>query len=407
MTNLALIGMEGAGKTVFTACLVKFIQRMGEGYALDPQSTRAQHYVDHAWRTLRSGEWPGSTRQKQLPILEWILHLPGRAPIPFRLIDPPGHDIRQLFSEDASLAHVSPELQELASHVIHADLVLLLINLADFLGDSNPERKLVSELGVKFVLDALARRRPPPRVLLLLTQVDQYPGIMKKHSDPWGVLQQHLPLACQAASQVPAYVEGGLVAWWVSSVNHTQPIVDAQGARRVPVPGFQSLGFEEVVQWIQAAATQPPPPLGMTWDQVKAGWDKAKVWLIPASVVLYCAILMGGCLWQSLKRFGSRPPRPNIVTSQARYVSTGFLDYDVIVTGQVRNEGTAGNVTVYAGLNCGSQHWDERQTKFLAAGATSDYDIRFSAYATGKASYSVSTTPEALGKLSSYRTIPE
>ncbi len=413
MPSIAVLGTEGTGKTVFAACLVKHVQRAGNGAAFDPQSAVTQKYVEGVWRTLRGGDWPPATPAGQLSVLEWILHLPELPPLPFRLIDPPGHDIRRLFSDNAHLAEVPSGLQALAHAVHSADLILVLVNLADFLGDPDPNRRVGSELVVKFLLDQLARRPAPPRVALVFTQADRFPDVFRGEADAGAIVAAHLPLVYQAVLHNPFYMSGGLQPFVVASVGQTTIVVDQNGkARPVPAPKFRSDGLDAVLDWIRWAAA-PTPVSGL--EKLQAQWlancsefkfdsETWKRWLIPAfSLILFFGMTRGCASSKPNATSGSAgrtifpvSPRPTILTSQARYVSVGIFDYDVEVTGTVKNEGAAGPVTVYAGLDCGQAHWEEHHTGSLGRNEIAEFQIRFTGYNNGKAKFAVGTNAESI-----------
>lgn len=398
--SIAIVGTEGAGKTVFVASLIKHVQQSGQGITFDPQSAQAQLYVDRVWRKLQDQDWPPSTPAGQLPIFEWTLNLPGLAPLPFRLIDPPGHDLRRIFSADANLAEIPSELQLLASTVASSGIVILLVNLADFLGTPDGDRRRMSELAIKFVLDSLVRRQPTPRVALVFTQADRFPADLKPFvDDPWSVLKQHLPLVYQSVIHHPYYMSGGIRAFIVSAVNKTRFTVDENGvARHFPAPDFQSEGLDSLLQWLQWAA-QPP-----RWD-----WEKIKPWVNAIWMSVVFLFLVRGC-WSKPKfpeKKSYQPPAPKILISNARYTNQNFLDWDVEVTGQIRNDGGAGQVTVYGGLLCGDKHWKKESVNYLPAGGTSNFRLVFKEYINGKAKFAVSTASSAVNNLTEYRSVPE
>ena len=397
--SIAVMGTEGAGKTVFMACLIKHAQQAGQGVTFDPQSAEAQLYVDTVWRRLRDQDWPPSTPAGQIPVFEWTLNLPGVTALPFRLIDPPGHDLRRIFSADANLASSPPDLQELASTVATSDIVILLVNLADFLGTPEGDRRRMSELAIKFVLDAMVRRQPTPRVALVFTQADRFPADLKPFAnDPWSVLKQHLPLVYQSVIHHPYYMSGGIRAFIVSAVSKTRFTVDENGvARHFPAPDFQSEGFDSLLQWLQWAA-QPP-----RWD-----WEKIKPWVNAIWISLVILFFLRSC-WKTPPTPSpkSKPPAAKIVFSNARYTNQKFLDWDVEVTGQIRNDGGAGQVTVYAGLLCGDKQWKKETVNYLPAGATSNFRLEFKEYLNGKAKFAVSTAHNSVNNLTEYHSVPE
>jgi hypothetical protein len=232
--------------------LAKFLQQRDLGIVLDPKDTDTQRYIERAWKRLQEADWPPATPPGQCCVLNWQLIFAGKQPLDFSLIDPPGHDIRRLFSENGDLANLPPDLQPLAEQVATADFVILLANLVDFLGDPDDDRRLVSEMAIKFVLEHVAARQryvdPPINVALVFTQADQFPDELMGASAPLSVVRKHLPLVFQS----PAFQT--LVAtnvFAVAAVNKTRLIISPDDqARRVPEAGFASEGFELLMNWI-------------------------------------------------------------------------------------------------------------------------------------------------------------
>ena len=250
MSKVVVLGTEGAGKTVFVTCLAKFLQQQPDlGVVLDPQDTDTQRYIERAWKRLQNGDWPPATPPGQFCVLNWRLSFAGKQPLDFSLIDPPGHDIRRLFAENGQLTDLPPDLQPLAQQVASADFVIVLANLADFLGDPDDDRRLVSEMSIKFVLEHLAAREyREVNVALAFTQADQFQDKLTGARAPLAVVRKYLPLVFQS----PAFQS--LVAdnvFAVAAVNKTRLIIASDDqARRVPDANFASEGFELLINWI-------------------------------------------------------------------------------------------------------------------------------------------------------------
>lgn len=252
MSKVVILGTEGAGKTVFVTCLAKYLQQRDCGIILDPKDTDTQRYIERAWKRLQEADWPPATPPGQFCVLNWQLIFTGKQPLDFSLIDPPGHDIRRLFSENGDLANLPPDLQPLAEQVATADFVILLANLADFLGDPDDDRRLVSEMALKFVLEHIAARKrdlnPLGNVALVFTQADQFPDQLTGGHATRSVVRRHLPLVFQSPA-FQSMVANNVFA--VAAINKTRLIISPDDqACRVPEAGFASEGFGRILNWI-------------------------------------------------------------------------------------------------------------------------------------------------------------
>lgn len=398
MPSIVIVGTAGAGKTVFVTCLAKCVQQGDKGVILDPQNSQTQCYVEEVWSTLQGGDWPPNTPPGLLPTLDWHLILPNCAPLDVRLFDPPGHDIRQLMAKGATLTEIPAQLVPLASSILTADIVILLVNLADVLGAPNDPLRIVSELVIKFVLDVIDRRDVPKRAALVFTQADQYPELLRANVALASVAQKHLPLVHQTLGARP-----WCQLFAVAAVAHTRATVDANGiARRFPVPGFQSQGFDPLLSWIKSRAKE-------LHDREQGKRIAPWVFSVVGVIVLMMMLRI-----QWTKKVDPPPPPPpprppagRIISSVAKYEYVGVFDYDVIVNVTVANDGGVGSVPVYVGLVSNSSGWADTDVNYISAGGSASFTIRFKEYRSGKARYCVSTKQDDLKQTYNYRPVPE
>ncbi len=253
--SIAIVGTEGAGKTVLTTCLAKgFQNRNSDGVWLEPLTGATARYVEQVWATLENYEWPPSTPPGQLFNLQWRLHLGDGLVSELRLIDAAGQDLRLLFAEEKIQAvdQLPEQFRQLAQYVRGADIVLFLVNLKDFAGEGDAEKRIGNQWALKYAMDYLSENPSPRRFLLVFSQIDLYRAYAQQLGH-WGkVVERYLPYVYEA------YLSDGRVrACGVSAVNATQVIQDGDGiARRVPADGFKSEGFSSLTKWIVENARQ-------------------------------------------------------------------------------------------------------------------------------------------------------
>ncbi len=281
--RIAIIGTEGAGKTVLITALAKRLSTIdARGVFLNPQGVKTLKYVEGVWQTLQSGEWPPSTPPGDKVELRWKFQIVGEIESDVRLIDAAGQDLRLLFGDEQIMSKdgLPAHLEALADYCRNADIILFLINLKDFLGEGDPQQRTANEAAIKSAMDYLSGDDHPRRICLVLTQIDQYRELAKKYGG-W------LELTAKAVPYVfSAHVKAHQVAVHaVSSVAETQVIVSSDGMpQRVPAPGFRSKGLTDLIQWLTdqvryavregnhtapaqtLPATDVPPPL--SWAEL-------------------------------------------------------------------------------------------------------------------------------------------
>jgi hypothetical protein len=254
--QVAIIGTEGSGKTVLISTLAhRFGAISQNGLFLNPLDNQTLKYVESQWGILSRGEWPAGTPMGQLVELKWRLHCnhSSSAVCELRLVDCSGQDLRLIFSRDeADAASNLPEhLQKLVEYCRSADIVICLVNIKDFLGENNQERRIDNQIVIKAALDRLSNSSTGTRWLcLLFTQIDQYQEILRQYGSWKGVAQQHLPYV-HGAHLTKDHVMIGAAA----AVNDTTVAVDSDGKpRRIPARNFGSKGLNELTKWLVETA---------------------------------------------------------------------------------------------------------------------------------------------------------
>ena len=247
MPNVAIVGTEGSGKTVFITTLAKrFSADNPLGAFMNPQGRKTIQYVEQVWHTLVNAEWPPSTSPGELFDLRWTIHWQDGLVGDIRLVDCAGQDLRLLFAdEQASSESIPDHLKQLAEYCKSADVMLLMVNLKDFIGENNDERRTANEWAIKYALDLWSQKGASARIAVVFTQVDQYQDVIDRYGGWKAVIKAHLPYVYGAHFRT-----GEIVAMAVASVSDTQVVADGDFPRRVPARDFQSTGLNEMVKWI-------------------------------------------------------------------------------------------------------------------------------------------------------------
>jgi hypothetical protein len=252
--HVAMIGTEGAGKTVLSCVLAKrFSYPDNDGVFLEPGNPTTLKYVEQVWATLVSGEWPPSTPPGELFKLKWFLHWPGHLPCEVRHLDAAGQDIRKLFDDDEpTKAPLPPPLEELRTYCHHADVVLFLVNVKDFVGEGASNRRAANEAAIKFAMDRVLVDGGSRRAILVFTQADQYVAYAKKLGNWQNLAMRAMPYIYSA------YIRSGRVpivpvaAVWDTRVSEALD----RTPRRVPTPDFRSKGLKELLDVVKEAVEQ-------------------------------------------------------------------------------------------------------------------------------------------------------
>ena len=250
--KIAVIGLEASGKTVLMSVLAKKLsQTVHHGYFLDPKGVNTIKYTESVWETLQHSDWPPSTPLGEMFNLRWGMRVTpefskdgNSYEAELHLLDAAGQDMRQLFSYDKQ--EDTPDyLRPLADYCMQADILLIALNIIDFLGKTvEPMRRIENQATIKAALDMLQKSNQ--HVAILFTQMDQYKPIIDKAGGLESFCKAYLPYIYNAyiANSCASLIS-------VAAVNDTIVVKKEDGKLvRAPKPNFSSLGLEDVCQWL-------------------------------------------------------------------------------------------------------------------------------------------------------------
>ena len=273
--RIALIGTEGSGKTVLVTVLAtKLAHKHPSNIRLNPQDAKTEKYVTTNWNMLNLGEWVYSTAPGTLFDLKWKVRLAGKWPgditeCPMRIIDSAGQDLRRLFSDDSyQKQDIGDQDREFIACINESDILLILINLHNFIGESDFNKVNESKIALKRVLDALQKEHKR-QIAIVFTACDLYEGtIIQKYKDDavhvvggTVITDNDLTTAIERflEKEIPylynAHIADNAVAIFpVAAVADTEIKVDKNGiARRVPAMNFKSRGLDSLANWLAVA----------------------------------------------------------------------------------------------------------------------------------------------------------
>jgi hypothetical protein len=248
--KVAVVGTEGSGKTVLVVTLAARFCEGQSRYFLEPKNRATVRYMRSAFDTLNGTkgppQWLPSTDPGTMCELDWDLHVDGERRFALRMVDAAGQDFRDLFGEEKAISNagVTPLQQDLVEFVKQADILILTVDLEDFVAETDADRRDTSEWTLKFAIDQLIGHDKRKRGILVFTGKDRYQQYEQELGSWTAVAKRYLPVASRTALD-----HGQVSVLAVSAVNDTQ--LDPSGANRyVPKPGFTSAGMEELLDWI-------------------------------------------------------------------------------------------------------------------------------------------------------------
>jgi hypothetical protein len=239
---IAFVGLLGSGKTTLAATLAnRLVSPDPRGVYLSPIDHRTMVTVQQTWLQLQAREWPASTLQGSYAELRWKLNVSKTRSCEMRMVDVAGQDLYEIFSEDRALSpeKIAESQKAVLEYCRSADIVLLLINLGDFIGEGDRGIAMRNEAAMKSALDFLRTCSRHKRI------------------EGWSaILAKSMPFFFHSHLQ-----DGSIPVLPVAAVFDTEIIMDPEsGPRRVPAPNFRSAGLDVLIQWLsdQVFALQGP-----------------------------------------------------------------------------------------------------------------------------------------------------
>lgn len=252
MKKVAIVGVEGSGKTVLMAAMGdKYRSPDENGVFLAPVSRATYAYCAKLAAALRAGKWPFATESGVLN-LDWKLmrrQNPDTEPAELGQLSflDFGGEIYRLAFGDGAAAELDEQRRQsvelLKGHVRDADALIVLVNLSDIInGNVDDERTIemnwLSQAILTYAFETSGKRN----VALVFSQYDTYSETIAQ----CGGLRQ--TLACYLPEVASRYGYR-LSLFAITAVDKTIPAPDGSGYP-IPAPDFKPMGLEPLLQWM-------------------------------------------------------------------------------------------------------------------------------------------------------------
>ena len=252
MKKVAIVGVEGSGKTVMLAGLGDlYTNPDAGGYFLSPKNYGTASYVANKIARMRQGEWPTATAEDVLQGLDWTLRCKERAdsrPVDvceLSCLDFAGEVYRAAFGIKAETvdADVADEVEKLKAYIRQAQDLIVLVNLKDVIDRGLRDLRVQESVWItKALLEyalSTAGGRKEPRAMIVLSQADSYAATIAECGGAKGVLEKYL--------RDVANNYGWLDVVAASAVDKTR--LDDDG-HVVPAPDFQPTELRMIMDWV-------------------------------------------------------------------------------------------------------------------------------------------------------------
>lgn len=306
MANICILGIKGAGKTVFISVLAHRFREVREGRPrMVFKNAKTNNYVSEVWEKLtRERKWPDSTEQGERPELSWTLYAADGREYDLTALDAPGQDVDAVFS---GLVELSPKQRGLETRVRNAETVVFLVDLLE-LANSGETERADRESPIALALKTLLGRGT--RVAVLLSKHDllkrriarekgrleiDFVGVEHELSkeaslmSPMEALGRWLPAVYAELKDALERRDPRVYVNFVSAVADTE---EPDPGKKIPRENFGSYGLDEAMEWMTGSLADAARERLSAWrreELARASGRALAVALLPAALAVACA----------------------------------------------------------------------------------------------------------------------
>ncbi len=198
MGKVAIVGVEGSGKTVLMGALCECYKQGAEDEPyLMPENQAAFMFMERIPHKLRvEREWPEATSVSSLKSMRWTLRLGAEVLEEIEMLDYPGELYRIAFGErtkEEADSHRA-ELSEFLEHLTSADTLIVLLNLGDVRNLGANPRNAETVWITRGIFDFAKKLTGLKHKALVFTQADRFQATLEAAGGAEGVYANRLPM---------------------------------------------------------------------------------------------------------------------------------------------------------------------------------------------------------------------
>lgn len=247
--KIFIIGPEGSGKTVLLAMLSRYVAMERKDLVLEPVDRTASQYVVSALADLEKGDWPPSTRQAELRMLQWRFGSRGAPLHEIVMFDAAGQDLRQILLQN-DRAILTDDQRATRTQIDTADFLVYLFDLNGFL-ETN-DLRIRDENAWLFKTFLTRPEWQGKRRVVVLSKADIHvdmlaplPNQVNEDAKVRELVKRHLPKTYTLDHLVDAEIAVNYFA--VASVA-TKTVIDLEDKPvRVPKNPLEPVGIDKLV----------------------------------------------------------------------------------------------------------------------------------------------------------------
>jgi formylglycine-generating enzyme required for sulfatase activity len=245
MGKVAIVGVEGSGKTVLMAGLCECFKQVpgsDEPYLM-PENQAAFKFMETVPYMLRvKRQWPAATSIDNLRAMSWTYRFGNEVLETVEMLDYPGELYRLAFgeSEEVSKSEVEAkrdEIKKFLDHLIDADTILVLLDLSDVMNLGENHKNLETVWITRGILSYAKKLKNVKHTVLVFTQADRYARELAETGGPERLYADRLPM---------------LKTLFPKQEVMAVAVVDGTDASGLPIGGYRKQDCEFIMRCILA-----------------------------------------------------------------------------------------------------------------------------------------------------------
>ena len=260
MKKIAIVGVEGSGKTVMLAGLGELYSFPdADGFFLAPKNYATAAYVNSIISKMREGQWPSATAGDVMQGLNWTLRkkLPGLRPMDIcevSFLDFAGEVYRTAFgiNADNPSAELAQEAAALKQYIRDADDVIVLINLRDIIYYGEHDARVQESMWISNAILECAfdntGDRQPPGAAIVLSQADAYMSTITECGGAKATIAKYLPHLWNSYSWLDVFEAAAVDKVWQDADGQIYPHPDFTPELLSPLMDWIKLGLPPSVR---------------------------------------------------------------------------------------------------------------------------------------------------------------
>lgn len=202
MGKVAIVGVEGSGKTVLMAGLCECFKQVpgSDDPYLMPENQAAFKFMETVPYMLRvKRQWPAATGIDNLRAMRWTYRCGSEVLETVEMLDYPGELYRLAFGDGEevrkeALEAKRDEINKFLDHLIDADTLLVLLNLSDVMNLGENHKNLETVWITRGILSYVKKLKNVKHTVLVFTQADRYAQELAEAGGPERLYAERLPM---------------------------------------------------------------------------------------------------------------------------------------------------------------------------------------------------------------------